>query len=123
MRSVHVALDTRCDQPTERTRDQRPRIQHCRPKAKLLPRIPRTEIEQTPGKICCFDETQEEATRDEPAKVLARSCGPRNDAPYDHAGGKVDCRLTSLVEKEVGGDLHENVPDKQDRDGRLIRLV
>lgn len=70
--------------------------------------------------ISSLDKTQKEPHGQQPSRVVARRGGGRDDAPHDHAGGKVQGRLAELVEEQVGGDLHQQVAHKQDGHGRLV---
>ena len=71
------------------------------------------------SQVCCLDKTQKEAHGVQPPGIGASRRGRRDDAPDDHAGREVDGGLSDFVEEQVGRDLHQQVSDEQDADGRL----
>lgn len=122
-RSIHSSGDTGSDQTSKSPRNQRSRIQNGRPERQLFSGIPTREVEQASWKIRRLDETQEETDRKEACKVLRQCRCKRDQSPDDHHAWEVQCRLTDLVQEQVGGDLHQDVSDEEDRNAGLVLRV
>lgn len=99
-------LHTGTNQPAKRTADQCTRIQHCRSETKFTPPIPAREIIQTAREVGRLHETEEEAHSVETSRALTGGRGGGDDAPQNHARGKVDGGFADFVEEKVGRDLH-----------------
>ena len=129
---VHVACNASSYQARKSSRDQRARVQSGSPESQFLTSIPSTQEVQTTRlnksvrvleinelrlktyKVGSLNETKEETNNDQPGKTLSSGRSSRNDTPDDHSNGKIDGRLSGLVEQQIRRDLHNYVPNKQD---------
>ena len=69
------------------------------------------------------DETQDEATRDDPAVALNQARQRGDQPPGAGEEAQVQGRPAHVVEQHVGWDLHQDICNEQDREAGLIVRV
>jgi len=69
------------------------------------------------------DESQQESACNNTTKALDLASQSGDKAPYHNTDANVNRRPTHVVEKEIGWNLHDEIPDKKYGQTSLVLLI